>query len=322
MKVGIVGAGIAGLACAARLEASGIGAALFDKGQRPGGRLSTFALDGMAWDYGAPYLEAGRGAFAAQVAHWRHAGLLAPWPDGPDGALVGVPGMSSLVEVACAGREVRFGATVQRCESDGLAWYLNGPGLCEGPFAALVLAVPAEQAAPLLALHDLDLAREAATARSQPCWTVLAAFAEPLAGVPAYLRDRGAIAWAARECCKPGRGSAECWVIQAGPEWSQRHLEHQRDAVAEELLALFAAETGRPLPETTFRKAHRWRFARPCTYVGEPLWNPRLRLGACGDWCAGPGIEDAWLSGTELADWVAADLRATATLPRQAMASV
>ncbi len=306
MKVAIVGAGVAGLACAARLEDCGIETVLFDKGKRPGGRLSTLQLDGMGWDFGAQYLTPGNGAFAAQIAAWRQAGLLAPWPDGPDGALVGVPKMGSLIEAQCAGRNVRFGAQVDRVERAGQVWQLVGPGLCEGPFAAVAIAVAAEQAAPLLALHDLDLAREAAAARSRPCWTVLAAFAEPLSGLPAFLRERGSIAWAARNNSKPGRGPVECWVIQASAEWSVQNLECEREDVAARLLDAFSAEAGQALPTSTFLKAHRWRFALSYGQRGRTLWNPHLRLGACGDWCIAPHFEGAWRSGDELADRIAA----------------
>lgn len=301
MKVAIIGAGIAGLACAGELKAHGIDAVLFDKGKRPGGRLSTLQLDDKAWDFGCQYVKAVSPAFARQVAAWSAAGLLAPWPEGPEGAMVGTPGMNALVAAQCAQHDVRFGAQVQRIESDGLSWFLSGPDLCEGPFAALAIAIPSEQAAPLLSLHDLDLAREAASARSKPCWTVMAAFAAPLAGVPSCLQDRGAIAWAARNNSKPGRGDTECWVIQAGAEWSQQHLELDREDVAQQLFALFQAELGSALPQPTFLKAHRWRFALAFGQHGATMWNPQLRLGACGDWCMAPQVEGAWLSGVELA---------------------
>lgn len=309
MKVGIIGAGIAGLACATRLRDSGFDPVLFDKGRRPGGRLSTLDLGAQAWDFGAQYLTPGDGAFAAQVAQWQQRGVLVEWTGGPPGALVAVPGMGSLIAAQCAEHEVRFGAQVQRIESDGLSWFLSGPDLCEGPFAALAIAVPAEQAAPLLSLHDLLLAREAAAAPSQPCWTVMAAFAEPLAGLPNWLRDQGAIAWAARNSSKPGRGPDECWVIQAGPEWSRQQLESGRDTVAPLLLEQFAAATGASLPTPTFLKAHRWRFALAFGQHETTLWNPQLRLGACGDWCMAGQIEGAWRSGVALADQIGAALQ-------------
>lgn len=308
MKVAIVGAGIAGLACAGALRSSGYEPVLFDKGRRPGGRLSSLQLEGMAWDIGAQFLLAGDGAFAAEVSAWREAGLIAAWPEGPEGALVGVPAMSSLVAAQCAGHDVRFGAQVQRTELDADGWHVSGPGWREGPFAALVIAIPAEQAAPLLSLHDLAMAREAAAARSHPCWTAMAAFAEPLAGVPSVLRDAGPIAWAARNSSKPGRIGAECWVIQAGAEWSARNLESEREDVAGRLLALFAAEAGIAPPAPTFLKAHRWRFALSYGESGRAQWNGDLNLGACGDWCMAGCIEGAWRSGTELARQVAASL--------------
>ncbi|MBK6801396.1 FAD-dependent oxidoreductase [Novosphingobium sp.] len=311
MKVAIVGAGMAGLACAGALRVQGYEPVLFDKGRRPGGRLSSLQLeDGMAWDFGAQFLLAGEGAFAAQVSAWRQAGLIAPWPEGPEGALVGVPAMSTLVAAQCGGHDVRFGAQVQRIEHGGDGWQVSGPGWREGPFGALIVATPAEQAAPLLSLHDLAMAREAAAARSTPCWTVMAAFDQPLAAVPSVLRDAGPIAWAARNSSKPGRTGRECWVIQAGAQWSADNLECDREAVAERLLALFAAQAGIEPPSTIFLKAHRWRFALPYGQTAGAQWNPVLRLGACGDWCLPGAIEGAWRSGTDLAARIACSLEA------------
>ncbi len=320
MNVAVIGAGIAGLACAERLKANGFQPVLFDKGKRPGGRLSTLQLDDKGWDFGCQYVKPGSGAFARQVADWAKAGLLAPWTEGPEGAMVGTPGMNALVAAQCAQHNVRFNALVQRIESDGLSWFLSGPDLCEGPFAALVIAIPSEQAAPLLSLHDLLMAREAASARSQPCWTVMAAFDEPLAGVPAYMQDRGAIAWAARNNSKPGRGETECWVIQADAAWSQQHLEMDREEVEQKLLGLFQTECGITLPQPTFLKAHRWRFALAFGQHGTTMWNPQLRLGACGDWCMGPQVEGAWLSGVELADKISARLSEVADQPKYSAA--
>ena len=51
MRVAIIGAGVAGLACAERLDSLGATTQLFDKGKRPGGRLSTLVLDDFAWDF-------------------------------------------------------------------------------------------------------------------------------------------------------------------------------------------------------------------------------------------------------------------------------
>lgn len=309
-QVAIVGAGIAGLACAQQLRLGGIDSVVFDKGKRPGGRLSTLRIEAGEWDFGAQYLERGSTAFSAQIDQWQRLGVVAPWPAGPPGALVGVPAMASLVETECAAHEVRFGVQVQQLGHRAGRWWLGGAGLDHGPFAAVVLAIPAQQASPLLSLHDLLLAREAAAHRSQPCWTAMLAFAARLDGVPDVLRGRGPIAWAARNSSKPGRGGGECWVIQADADWSQRHLEQDPAAVSAALFAAFAAaEKGAPIAAPTFAKAHRWRFAVSHAGHDVPLWNAQLALGACGDWCAQPHIAGAWQSGRDLADVIIAQWR-------------
>ena len=307
MKVGIIGAGIAGLACAERLAGQGIAVALFDKGRRPGGRLSTLHLPDRSWDYGAQYFTVRDPRFARAVAPLQSAGRIAPWLAGPAGALVGVPGMASLVEALGAPHRIAFATRIDAIQREDDGWWAEGEGTGFGPFDALVVALPAEQAAPLLAIHDLALAREAVATRSLPCWAVMAGFDRRLEGLPDYLRNRGAIAWAARNASKPGRPPAECWVIQATHPWSQRHLEAEPAVVAQRLLDELRA-LGPAVPDPAFLKAHRWRFALATGSHDAPLWNPAIGLGACGDWRAGPRIEDAWLSGTALADRMIATL--------------
>lgn len=309
MRIGLVGAGMAGLACARRLADHGIQTTLFDKGRKPGGRLSTLSLDGFAWDFGAQYFTVSDECFAKQVAIWETEGLVAHWPTGPDGPYVPVPRMSALVEAQCTSMDVRQGAQVQRIESDAGAWWLVGPDFREGPFDAVVVAVPAEQAAALLSLHDLDLAREAAMIRSTPSWTLMAGFDEAL-NLPDRIATGHEITWAVRNSSKPGREDRESWVIQASADWSLQNLERDREEIAEDLLHLFAEATGTDLPAPSFAKAHRWRFALPLGRRSGPLWNDTLRMGTCGDWCMDGRIEGAWLSGVALADKIVQDVAA------------
>ncbi len=108
-----------------------------------------------------------------------------------------------------------------------------------------------------------------------------------------------AIGWAARDGAKPGRDPVETWVVQAGADWSARHLEMDADAVAARLLAALAERAG-PLPGVSHMTAHRWRYARTTGKGDAPLWEPAIALGICGDWLAGPRVESAWLSGHRL----------------------
>jgi predicted NAD/FAD-dependent oxidoreductase len=289
-RIAIVGAGMAGLSAARALRARGHQVTLFDKGRAPGGRLATRRTpEGLCFDHGAQYIRAeGAGFRDALVA----AGARA-WPDGQ--RLVGVPGMSALPRALAEGLDVRCGITVASVERAAGVWRVEG----EGGFDALVLTVPAAQAAVLAP----DFAGPLARIRYAPCWTAMAAFEAPQR-LPDTLRPDGhAIGWAARDSSKPGREPGERWVIQGGPAFSRAHLEEAPEQALARLLAAFADLAGGPLPAPTFAAAHRWRYSLLEEPLGEPcLWAPGRRLGYASDGCLGGRVEAAWDSGAALAE--------------------
>jgi predicted NAD/FAD-dependent oxidoreductase len=307
MRIVIIGAGLAGLACARRLGAGGHVVRLFDKGRGPGGRMSTRRVatpQGEAgFDHGAQYFTVRDAGFRRQVVAWAAGGVAARWPAaGPD-AWVGAPAMNAPVKALAAGLDVTWAAQVDALRREGAGWHITGPGagagLAEGPFDAVILAIPAEQAGPRLAAFAPEWAALAEATIAEPCWTVMAAFAGAVAA-PDVLREEGPIGWAARNQSKPGRSGPEAWVIQAEPGWSRAHLEETPEQVAPQLLDALAARTG-ALPEVLTASAHRWRYAKSGKAGRGALWDPALRLGVCGDWLLGPRVECAWLSGERLA---------------------
>ena len=307
-RIAIVGAGMAGLACAEALREQGLAASLFDKGRKPGGRMSSRSGDSPAgpvgFDHGAQYMTGRDPAFVARLAAWREAGIVAPWPAAGADAWVGVPAMNAPLVALARDLPVRWETRVDALVREEAGWRLRGDGLDEGGFSAVLTAIPAEQTGPLLADHAPALAEVARGTPSAPCWTAMAAFPERLDVAGDVLRTDGAIGWAARNSAKPGRPATEAWVIQAGPDWSRAHLEEEADAVAQALLAAFFAAAGLAPVAPALLKAHRWRYARSGAARREVLWDPRARLGACGDWLTGPRVENAWLSGRRLAEAV------------------
>lgn len=302
MRVAIVGAGMAGLACADRLAHAGCAVVLFDKGKRPGGRLSTLVLDDRAWDFGAQYFTARDPRFQARVQQWQASGVVGKWRAHTEDVWVGKPTMANVVAHQCKDHDVRFNAQVRALSRTDGTWDVCGPDWTEGDFDAVVVAVPAEQAATLIGLHDLTIAREAASVRSAPCWTVMIELPHRMLGTPDTFRTSGPIAWCARNASKPGRTGRECWIVQASADWSRDNLEREQADVAADLFRIFSDHVNNAAGTPLFLKAHRWRFALPYGGHGPCFWNEDLRLGACGDWCGGPRIEAAWLSGHVLAD--------------------
>jgi predicted NAD/FAD-dependent oxidoreductase len=77
----VVGAGIAGLACARELVDAGIPARVVERAPQVGGRLASVRVNGRITDVGAAYVTADDPAFLGRLQTWRIAGLARPWTD-------------------------------------------------------------------------------------------------------------------------------------------------------------------------------------------------------------------------------------------------
>lgn len=309
-SIAIIGAGLAGLACATQLTSQGHHVRLFDKARGPGGRMSTrrfpTPLGDAVADHGAQYFTARDADFQAEVARWAAQNIVTPWPDIDADVWIGTPSMNAIIRHLAAPFDVQW-----NCRAEALVRHSNGWTISGLPdarvFDAVILAIPSEQAITFLAQHDFDMARTAMRARFQPCWTVLLAFDHPLPTAHAVLRDHGPIGWAAREAAKPGRTSAsamDCWVVQANASWSATHLEDEAEDVSAALQAALGEALGVSLPIPIAQSTHRWRYAMSSGLGEAALWNAHLGLGVCGDWLLGPRIECAWLSGRALANQI------------------
>lgn len=321
-SVAVLGAGVAGLTCASHLVSSGFRVRVFDKGRRPGGRLSSRREGRFHFDHGAQYFTVRDPDFAERVGDWLAEGTLALWhgrirvlengritePQTETARYVGVPGMSALAGRLARESRVRIGVEIASVERRGKRWLLIDADEDEmGRFDLVLAAVPPPRAVPLLAGAP-RLAAHAEMVRMAPTWAVLAGFGAPLE-LPfdgAFVHD-SPLAWVARNASKPGRPQEETWVLHSSHEWTRKHLEDDREEVARRLLeALPRASGGTGLPAPEQLTVHRWRYAAPETPLPQRfLFDPDRGLGACGDWCGEPRVEGAWLSGLALAETVA-----------------
>ncbi len=327
LPIAVVGAGLAGLSCAQALLQAGHTVHVFDKSRGPSGRMSTRRAEDNngPWqcDHGAQYFTARDSQFRAEVARWQQAGVAALWnarlasfdgnawttPATPLERFVGTPRMTLpaawLVQHLGAPALAQWQTTVQRLDHTEGGWAITSAehGLHSPRYSAVLLAVPAPQAVPLLAPVAPAGAALAASARMRGSWAVMLRYASPVA-LPwegAFI-NTGPLRWVARDSSKPGRTGQETWLLHASAEWSEAHIEDSAEAVTAALLAAFAALGG---PTPLAATAHRWRYAdtEPALTQGS-WWDPKMRLGLCGDWLHGGKVEGAWLSGRALAQQV------------------
>ena len=311
----IIGGGMAGLSAASALASTGRRIIVLDKGRGPGGRMAARRVEvagkTVRFDHGAQYFTARDPAFRETVAAWEQAGVAARWPAAGEDAWVGTPGMNACVKAMADDLDVRWGVRAEQISHTGEVWHVQ-TGEESFTAATLLVAIPAEQVAVILAEAAPGLAALAASVVSAPCWAVMAGFAEPLTYASDTFRsDTAPVSWAARNSAKPGRGGSEGWVIHASPARSRELIDLPKDEAANLLLADFFAAVGVAPATPTHIDAHRWLYALPQALRGEGAhFDPALGLGIAGDWLHSPRVEGAWLSGQALAQAVSPMLAA------------
>ena len=341
-QIAVIGAGIAGMACARTLAQAGHNVTVFEKSRGAGGRMSTKTTEFGSFDHGAQYFTVRDARFekalaisAQLVRRWSantvrildEAGRVVASSLPPKEAhWVATPGMNALVrhwaKPLIAKGLLHFETQVTRIQSDVLSpkrWQLQTEGpattAVHSGFDVVVMAVPSPQAHALLLSSQVAKPFMNAIAKVSvaPCWTLMLAF--PQASQPnlphlgpqwnAARSTHHRIAWLARESSKPERGGVERWTVQASPDWSTRHLEDNAERVKDKLLKAFTEVTG-IRAEPPFAQVHRWRYAQTTAPLvnftnQSHLWDAKLGIGACGDWCLGHRVEDGFVSGLELA---------------------
>ena len=337
--IAVIGAGIAGIACARTLMQAGHQVTVFEKSRSAGGRMSTRQTEFGGFDHGAQYFTVRDARFEKALATC--SGLVRPWSANTVRILdelgrlvasslppkeahwVATPGMNALVQKwaqpIVEAERLLFQVQVTHIDVDKLnpsRWQLQTEGLgadkqVHGGFDSVVLAIPSVQAEALLtnSKQAQSMLAPISKVNVAPCWTLMLAF--PQAAQPdlphlgphwnAARSTHHRISWLARESSKPGRSPMERWTVQASPEWSQRHLEDDDKRVKAKLLKAFTEITG-IRAEPPYASVHRWRYAQTTQPLGvSHLWDAKSRIGACGDWCLGHRVEDGFLSGLEMA---------------------
>lgn len=316
----VIGAGLAGITFAADMQQAGASVRLLDKGRGLGGRCATRRIGDVILDHGAQYFTARNERLQQWVAAAERNGWLATWANGfpqwvegkvesrPPGHPRFAPreGMNQLAKHLGADLDVERNALVSQItrESDGLYRAETAEGTA---FVGrtLVLNVPPAQLLPLAAHLLADLDTEAIrTVEYLPAWALGLVLEQDIenADWPAIeFKEHPVLGWVARDHTKRAPGAPPTLMIHGAGIWSRDHLEDDKEQVQTALLNA-AQEVLGPL---RYQEAilHRWRYALPTKVLSTPyVWDAGRRIATCGDWCDGPRVEGAILSGWKLAE--------------------
>ncbi|MEO0327768.1 MAG: FAD-dependent oxidoreductase [Pseudomonadota bacterium] len=298
----IIGSGVSGLACAAKLQQAGLKPTVYDKGRNIGGRLATRRTrNGLQFDHGAQYMTAKTPEFREVLHEAQKNGKVGEWDLGHRVRYVGVPGMSGFAEFISKGVDVK-----QDVEASSVKETADGYNIQMGDqvvFAhKLVITTPAPQTMELLG-DQHPLTSELVDVELEPCLTLMVNF-DLQAPIDCVARQDSddPISWIAMDSSKPKRTTQHCWVAHASPSWSAEFIEEEKSAIAERMLPLVCERLGLSTSNVVYAVAHRWRYAAVSKPLGRPFAkssNGALYLG--GDWCLDARVEAAWTSGNAIA---------------------
>lgn len=298
-RIAVIGAGLAGCLVARQLADRGGMPEVFEKSRGTGGRLAAARLGGASADLGAALIDS---KAAMHLLDARAQLPLEQWPHkrsdmklmtcAEEEGWVPMPRASSLTRALLEGvplyTETRIVALEEH--NQGGWWLHTEAGEKKGPYARVVLAVPAPQAVPLLAASD-PLQRAASSARMTPSWVSLLELPErpvKLDEVDVLEGDHPILARICRDSSKPGR-SGEIWQLQANTRWSEQYVDADPGWVGQQLIGALSALLGESVKPDALR-VHRWLYSnvessqkiRPVSSCGS--------LAVCGDWVCGQGI--------------------------------
>lgn len=306
LDVAVIGAGLAGLACAQRLRQLGFQVVVVEKSRGLGGRLATRRLAGAHADHGARCLEDQGKLTALLIQMLCEQGILRPWTDtfyelqrsgrlSPSPLVhpryAAIEGITAVAKFLGTGLEIWRSQQVRAIvpQSDRTwALMLEPPTVDSQPdriARAIVVAIPAPQALALLsplAEHGLPAAFLARlrSVRFDPCLTVIASYAAAQQADVANLSwqavtcpEHPDLDWIAVDSTKqpqPQRPAViiPAVIIQSTAAFAQSHLEDlDLQPAGQQLVHQAAQFLPSWLAQLETLQVHRWRYA----FAVEPL---------------------------------------------------
>jgi predicted NAD/FAD-dependent oxidoreductase len=326
----VIGAGVAGLAAANQLNQLGYKIAVFEKARGTGGRISSKRVASadtdsfMAFDLGCISITAKSELFALELQDLHQQGVVAPWfkDDKSNTHYVGMPRNSGLTRHLSKDLECYFSTRITSIEHLEGLWHLftieSGQKTLLAKASNIILATPPAQAYDLLP-SNTQLKGMLEDVEVDPQWVMGIELDNVLPALPAiYYPDSDVIYSISQESSKPGR-SADTLVlqIQATPSWTNKHLDVTSDQISELLITELERIFEQAL-NVNNSYSHRWLYSIASKVVQTNdgfLWDEK-GLGLIGDYLISDhinggfigndvtGIESAWLSGKQLADWL------------------
>jgi renalase len=341
LEIAIIGAGMAGIACAQELQSSGCkGIAIFEKSRGVGGRLTTRRMFDTCVDRGTCYISPKGDRFRGLCDRLIAAKIVETWTDTThtltsDGDVLADPdiypryvaphGMNQIAKYLAKDLDIRFGQRAIAIQPDGKMWRLRieSNEMTEILARTVILAIPAPQAvdllAPLANILPIEFLTDLKSVEFYPSIAIAAGYtntqlAEWATTYPhvksVTCTEDPILAWVGLDSSKRSQPASPVFVLQSTANFAAKYPNPEDTAKAS--LAMLERASERFLPwfrDCEWQQPHLWRYAFPKSpradaYLAIDFPAP---LFCTGDWCRGRKVEDAFLAGLAVAEQLGAN---------------
>ncbi|MDG5766643.1 NAD(P)-binding protein [Balneolales bacterium ANBcel1] len=340
MKIGIIGAGIAGLTAGRILAKAGHEITVYEKSRGVGGRMSTRRSNAdpvQVMDHGAPFLSAEGEAFRAFVSELEQKGIVREWTEtfssfAGGNLLPEAPGTDPIMRYVAPAGMNSIGKYLGRWmdfylgEKIGGLTYIGGSGVKKRPWMinsstinvfesdAVIIATPAVQAYGLVstAQDELDL-RTMITVLDDITYSSAFSFMaqygrRDLPEWKAIVCEHPAVSWICNEAGKRDTSGELTLVAHTTDAFTKSRIdEYKQDpaGIDQQILKSLGEILGNWAARPGKYASHLWRYVSPKKSLDMPFIeseDEQAPLALTGDYFQGTSMEAAYLSGMRLGE--------------------
>ena len=325
-KIAIIGSGLSGSVLAYYLQKSA-SVSLFEKSQGVSGRMSTRSFADFEFDHGAQFFTARSNKFnefllpyleGRTVVEWKPKILTLEKGKDPFKRLwyephyIAQPKMTSLCKAIASPKDIKFRTRIDRIFQKNDRWSLvSGDEIVGEGYSWVISATPAIQTRELFDASGISL-NGLSEVKYSPCFSLMVGLSSPVQlNFDAALVKNSPIKWIAVNSSKVGRSTHKTLVIHSSNSWAQDNLERELSYVQDQLLDELISLINLTEVDINHIDLARWRYAKVSKASNQDVClNSSLKVAACGDWCLGSRVEDAFLSAVDLYEALTKSLKA------------
>ncbi|MGD8426265.1 MAG: FAD-dependent oxidoreductase [Balneolaceae bacterium] len=334
MVIGIIGASISGLIAGRRLAQAGHDVTVIEKSRALGGRLATVNMDGLNLDYGISHFEVNTNTFQGFVDTLLEEGSAKIWAeefslhDGtsfydvdpnayPENHYVSTEGMQSIAKglsrwVDVKSKEKAGGLTyIGPDRSKKRSWMINLTDISVFECDAVIIATPAVEAYGVIQTAQNKTAtrriiRHIDEVHYDGCFSMVATYDHEVPEWTGIECENSPLGWIGNESSKQENAEHAGILIRSTHDFFKKHAQADDELIKESLLEEASNVVGPWVLQAKSTYLHRWKYFKARNPIDEYFMELEMEdapLALVGDYLGGNTLENAYISGYNLAEY-------------------